>query len=43
MYKMSPGIAGLMFLPIFAGAALATTILIYYDTFLRKAQLQNKA
>jgi hypothetical protein len=43
MYKMSPGTADLMFLPIFAGAALATTMFIYYDTFFRKAQLQNKA
>jgi hypothetical protein len=43
IYKMSPGIAGLMFLPIFAGAALATAMFIYYDTFLRKAQLQHKA
>lgn len=43
IYKMSPGIAGLMFLPIFAGAVLATTIFIYYDTFLSKAKLQNKA
>ena len=43
IYKMSPGIAGLMFLPIFAGAALATSIFIYYDTFLRRAQRQNKS
>jgi hypothetical protein len=42
MYKMTPGIAGLMFLPIFAGAALATGIFIYYDIFLCKAQLQDK-
>lgn len=43
IYKMSPGVAGLMFLPIFVGAALASLIFIYYDTFLRKAQRQNKA
>jgi hypothetical protein len=43
IYKMSPEIAGPMFLPIFAGAAHATAMFIYYDTFLRKAQLQDKA
>jgi hypothetical protein len=43
IYKMSPGTAGLMFLPIFAGTALATTMFICYDTFFRKAQLQNEA
>lgn len=40
---MSPGEAGLMFLPIFAGAAIATSLFIYYDVFLRNAQRQNKA
>jgi MFS family permease len=43
IYKMSPGIAGLMFLPIFAGAALATSLFIYYDMFLRKAQRLKKS
>lgn len=43
IYKMSPGIAGLMFLPIFAGAALSCVIFVYYDTVFRNAQRQNKA
>jgi hypothetical protein len=43
IYKMSPGVAGLMFLPIFAGAALASLLFVYYDTIFRNAQRQNKA
>jgi MFS family permease len=43
IYKMSPGIAGLMFLPIFPGSAFAMFLFMYYDTFLRNAQRQNKA
>jgi MFS family permease len=43
IYNMSPGVAGLMFLPIFIGAALSSAIFISYDIFLRKAQGQNKA
>jgi len=42
-YKMSPGVAGLMFLPIFAGAAIATALFMWYDTYLRAAQLRNQA
>jgi MFS family permease len=42
IYKLSPGVSGLMFLPIFAGALIATALFIYYDSYLRHAQSLNK-
>jgi hypothetical protein len=42
IYKQSPGISGLMFLPIGAGALLAVVVFIWYDGFLRRAQAQHK-
>lgn len=42
IYGQSLGISGLMFLPIGAGAILATAFYLWYDGFLRKAQAQNK-
>jgi len=38
----SLGISGIMFLPIGVGAFLAILAFIWYDGFLRRAQLQNK-
>lgn len=43
IYKLSPGVAGLMFLPIFDGAVIATSLFIYYDTYFHKAQRLNKS
>ena len=42
IYKQSPGISGLMFLPIGGGTVGAIGIFLYYDSILRKAQAQNK-
>jgi hypothetical protein len=42
IYKQSPGISGLMFLPIGAGALLAIAVFLWYDGFLRRAQAQHK-
>jgi len=41
-YGQSPGIAGLMFLPIGAGTILAIGVFLCYDSFLQKAQAQNR-
>lgn len=38
IYKMSPGVAGLAFLPIGVGAALCAIIFLWYDSYLAKAQ-----
>ena len=38
IYKFSPGITGLAFLPIAIGAASCTGIFIWYDSYLAKAQ-----
>lgn len=38
IYKFSPGIAGLAFLPICIGASFCTFIFIWYDSYLAKAQ-----
>ncbi len=43
VYKQSPGVSGLMFLPIGAGAVGATGIFLYYDNVLREAQAANKS
>lgn len=43
IYHQSTGISGLMFLPIGAGAILATVFFLWYDAFLRRAQTQNKS
>lgn len=42
IYNQSPGVSGLMFLPIGAGAISATAVFLYYDSYLRKAQTANK-
>jgi hypothetical protein len=42
IYHQSPGISGLMFLPIGAGALLAVGVFLWYDGFLRRAQAQHK-
>jgi hypothetical protein len=41
-YRQSPGIAGLMFLPIGAGTVLAIGVFLWYDSYLRRAQARNK-
>lgn len=41
-YNMSPGVAGLMFLPISVGTVIATILFIYYDKYLLAAQLRNE-
>jgi MFS family permease len=38
VYGQSPGISGLMFLPIGAGTVGAIVIFLWYDSFLRRAQ-----
>jgi len=43
IYRMSPGVAGLMFLPFLGGALLATGMFMQYDTFWRTAQIQKKS
>jgi MFS family permease len=42
VYHLSPGIAGLMFLPIAAGAACATGLFLCYDSYLQRAQRLHK-
>ncbi|CAG7989975.1 unnamed protein product [Penicillium olsonii] len=41
IYKMSPGISGLMFLPIGIGAVLACVVFIWYDGYLARAKARN--
>ncbi|KAJ5333013.1 hypothetical protein MYU51_005273 [Penicillium brevicompactum] len=41
IYKMSPGISGLMFLPIGVGAVLACFVFLWYDGFLARAKARN--
>lgn len=43
IYKQSPGVSGLMFLPVGAGSMSATGVFLYYDSYLRKAQAANKS
>jgi hypothetical protein len=42
IYQQSPGISGLMFLPIGGGALLSIGVFLWYDGFLRRAQVQRK-
>jgi MFS family permease len=42
IYYQSPGISGLMFLPIGGGALLSIFVFLWYDGFLRRAQAQHK-
>lgn len=42
IYHQSPGVSGLMFLPMMAGSISAIGVFLWYDAFLRKAQRQNK-
>lgn len=42
IYGLSPGLCGIMFLPIGVGAALASGFFLWYDAFLLKALAQNK-
>jgi MFS family permease len=42
IYHQSPGVSGLMFLPIAAGSIVATCIFLYYDAYLHKAQALHK-
>lgn len=42
IYGQSYGVSGLMFLPIGGGSLIAMVLFIWYDSFLRKAQAQNK-
>ncbi|KAL2048070.1 hypothetical protein ABVK25_011055 [Lepraria finkii] len=41
IYHMSPGVAGLAFLPILVGAIFALAIFIYYDSVLQRAKKAN--
>jgi hypothetical protein len=41
VYGQSPGVSGLMFLPIGIGTVGAVVIFLWYDSFLRKAQARN--
>lgn len=41
VYKFSPGIAGLTFLPIAIGAIICAPIFLWYDDYLAKAQARN--
>ncbi|KAL2075918.1 hypothetical protein VTL71DRAFT_861 [Oculimacula yallundae] len=43
IYGQSLGVSGLMFLPIGGGTVLAIGAFLWYDSFLRKAQAQNKS
>jgi hypothetical protein len=43
VYGQSPGICGLMFLPIAIGAGCATGFFLYYDAMLHKARAANKS
>lgn len=42
IYHKSPGVAGCMFLLIAVGACIATGGVLYYDTYLRRAQALHK-
>lgn len=42
IYHQSPGISGLMFLPIAVGSVIAIGIFIFYDSVLHKAQQLHK-
>jgi hypothetical protein len=42
IYHQTPGISGLMFLPIGGGALLSIFVFLWYDGFLRRAQAQHK-
>ena len=42
IYKMSPGLAGLAFLPILLGAMIALATFLIYDSILQRAKLANK-
>lgn len=42
IYGQSLGVSGLMFLPIGGGTVAAVAVFLWYDSFLRKAQAQNK-
>ncbi|KAJ5491085.1 Major facilitator superfamily domaingeneral substrate transporter [Penicillium diatomitis] len=41
VYQMSPGVSGLMFLPIGAGAILACFVFIWYDGYLARAKARQ--
>ncbi|KAJ5581514.1 Major facilitator superfamily domain general substrate transporter [Penicillium sp. DV-2018c] len=41
IYKMSPGVSGLMFLPIGIGAILACFVFLWYDGYLARAKARN--
>ncbi|KAF3481214.1 polyamine transporter 3 [Arthroderma uncinatum] len=41
MYHMNPGVAGLMYLPIGVGVALALGLFYYWDNFLHRAKLRH--
>ncbi|KAJ5747006.1 uncharacterized protein N7511_008702 [Penicillium nucicola] len=41
IYKMSPGVSGLMFLPIGIGAILACGVFLWYDGYLARAKARN--
>jgi hypothetical protein len=43
IYKQSPGVSGLMFLPIGAGTVGAIGIFLYYDSTLQRAQTNNRS
>ncbi|KAL9620883.1 MAG: hypothetical protein Q9160_004665 [Pyrenula sp. 1 TL-2023] len=43
IYHMSPGVAGLAFLPIGVGASICAVIFLWYDDFLAKAQKRKAA
>ncbi|KAH8667932.1 major facilitator superfamily domain-containing protein [Tricladium varicosporioides] len=43
IYGQSSGESGLMFLPIGGGTVAAIALFLWYDSYLRKAQLQGKA
>ncbi|KAF4635841.1 hypothetical protein G7Y89_g2250 [Cudoniella acicularis] len=43
IYGQTPGVSGLMFLPIGGGTVSAIALFLWYDAFLRKAQKQGKA
>ncbi|KAJ5780041.1 Major facilitator superfamily domain general substrate transporter [Penicillium paradoxum] len=41
IYNMSPGVSGLMFLPIGIGAVLACFVFLWYDGYLARAKARN--
>ncbi|TGO63769.1 hypothetical protein BOTNAR_0096g00050 [Botryotinia narcissicola] len=43
IYGQSSGVSGLMFLPIGGGAILAIIVFLWWDTFLRRAQVSKEA